>query len=584
MKNATCLFAIALSLVSISHAQLTVTEENFHGKNCFKVTTPWATLYYEDHYGSSGFKGVLDNDGNDWLQAGYGWGNNAGYRGFPNATDGDFGHAQRNSNSTNTITKQDFDHIIINSYNSKMEFNYHFFPSHGAIEVVKAEDEYCFLWEGTNGGSVNDDDFFYTSDGTKRTARSERNTIGDFPDEWMYFGDPDRDVMFLHGKRPDDEINDENWRRLSTFELYSFGRGDKNDGWRRRLTGTDNYYVFTFVDASMAHAEVEQTITDMFAKPFEPLAEVTGVAIRKAETRMPINGSLTVNAARFPKEGAISWSCPDGAAVQAIDDTSAAVTAPATAGTIRIVATFMDDADTLSLEVFDPAQLHLKINAGGGAYEDWEAGADYILDGEQYSFGFDTDVSQTANPAPADIYKTVHHMDHSYDIDVANGEYLVRIHFVNNGSGRLMNYAIEGQPVLQDFTVTEEAGGQEIALAKEFQVTVSDGNGLQIEATKGSGNDVFEAGVEVIAQGTIGTAFDRVPATARHAAVSIQRSGATIAVRTPAHNATVQLVSLDGTIVASSAVVAGTARLTAPSTGAYLLRIDNRVHRIMHVR
>lgn len=248
------------------------------GIPCYRVTTPWAVLYFENHEEASGFKGVFDPEGYDWLQANYGfgyvskWGPTWEWRGFPNATDDNFGHASRPSGSVNRIIKETDEHIILHSENATMAFHYHFFRSHGAIEVLRAETNYCFLWEGTTGGSCEEEDFVVFSDGIKRYLPSRKNLFIDIPDEWVYLGDPKRDHMLLLGKRPDDTLPDENWRDLRNYELISFGRGNGHNEppWGPRvLTGTDNFFVYTFIPRETSHAEITKVITALFENPFE---------------------------------------------------------------------------------------------------------------------------------------------------------------------------------------------------------------------------------------------------------------------------------------------------------------------------
>jgi hypothetical protein len=62
-----------------------------------------------------------------------------------------------------------------------------------------------------------------------------------------------------------------------------------------------------------------------------------------------------------------------------------------------------------------------------------------------------------------------------------------------------MTFTIEGEAALTGFNPAEEAGGTNTGIVKEFDVTVSDGNGLRIEADKGDGDDVFVCGIEIAA-------------------------------------------------------------------------------------
>jgi hypothetical protein len=103
--------------------------------------------------------------------------------------------------------------------------------------------------------------------------------------------------------------------------------------------------------------------------------------------------------------------------------------------------------------------------------------------------------------APVSVYQTVRHLEHDLSFpDIDDGDYVVRLHFGDDAAntGRRMEYSIEGQLLVADFSPGVEAGAGYVALARQIPVTVSDGNGLHIEARKGSGDDVFEAGIEIL--------------------------------------------------------------------------------------
>ena len=67
---------------------------------------------------------------------------------------------------------------------------------------------------------------------------------------------------------------------------------------------------------------------------------------------------------------------------------------------------------------------------------------------------------------------------------------------------RSMTYKVEGETILSNFDIITEAGGIGKVLVRDFPVTVSDNNGLQIECL-GNGEDVFECGLEIISQNLI---------------------------------------------------------------------------------
>jgi malectin (di-glucose binding ER protein) len=72
----------------------------------------------------------------------------------------------------------------------------------------------------------------------------------------------------------------------------------------------------------------------------------------------------------------------------------------------------------------------------------------------------------------------------AYRFDVPDGTYKVDLHFAeltrNNANERRFEVSIEGEQVLPNIDVFEEAGGRYIALTRTFVVTVSDGH-LDIE-------------------------------------------------------------------------------------------------------
>jgi len=161
----------------------------------------------------------------------------------------------------------------------------------------------------------------------------------------------------------------------------------------------------------------------------------------------------------------------------------------------------------LLLSTFLWGQTDIKINSGGSAVAGgWESDDNYVSGGSSYNFGGTHDTSAVTNPAPNDVYQRVQHRDHTYNIPVANGDYLVRIHFTEGYEDptgkRKMKYTIEGLVVLNNFNIYSEAGNSIYKVViKEFNTTVNDGV-LTINCEQDSGNDVFEAGIEVIGGGS----------------------------------------------------------------------------------
>lgn len=143
----------------------------------------------------------------------------------------------------------------------------------------------------------------------------------------------------------------------------------------------------------------------------------------------------------------------------------------------------------------------LRINAGGGDVEEWLAGSAFIRGGADYSFDGIHDISKVKDPAPAAVYTTVRHQNHHYEIPGLNaGDYFLRLHFTEGfeTDSRAMDYAINGQKVIDGLNVFAAAGGTRRALVIEIPFTLKKGESLKIEANEDGGTDVFEAGLEIL--------------------------------------------------------------------------------------
>jgi hypothetical protein len=193
-----------------------------------------------------------------------------------------------------------------------------------------------------------------------------------------------------------------------------------------------------------------------------------------------------------------SWSVDgggtmDGATFTAGQDKGGPYTVTASA-TIDGVANEATAAVTI-------ADYHLKVNCGNNTYDvaGWERDDAYITEGgSDYTWGGTIDVTGVTNAAPPDVYKSVLHTDHTYLFGgVPNGSYTLRLHLSDHFENRTMTYIAEGVTILENFDIVTEAGGTDKALVKDLQVTVSDGNGLELQCL-GNGNDVFEGGIEII--------------------------------------------------------------------------------------
>lgn len=275
-----------------------VTEVKHFDNMCWKIAAAGGTWYFENGKtdGKTGFSSAFDQAGNDWIgndaDRGYNKSSNKGgrheYRGWPNFGEGNFNHPQRSSNSTSWWVdkngkkiafnqKLESDHLIMRSANDKYELEYHFYPTHATIKIIKAEDKYAFLFEGPVGGeqeSSIEKDYYVLEDGIKRELKAGglgylNPEFGNkFPSPFFYLADSDpkdKQVFYAGVKNTSPSTaGDEGWRQGNNMVIFSFGRDED----KRAFTGTEAICVFGFYNKS-SHRKICKFIKSKLKKPFK---------------------------------------------------------------------------------------------------------------------------------------------------------------------------------------------------------------------------------------------------------------------------------------------------------------------------
>ncbi len=113
------------------------------------------------------------------------------------------------------------------------------------------------------------------------------------------------------------------------------------------------------------------------------------------------------------------------------------------------------------------------IDAGGGSAGSYSADA-YYSGGSTYSTTSAISTSNVADPAPQQVYQSERFGNFSYTVPnlVPDSPYTVRLDFAeiywNAPNERLFNVLINGDPVLTNFDVFAQAGGEDIAISRRF--------------------------------------------------------------------------------------------------------------------
>lgn len=268
-----------------------VTKVKHFDNMCWKIAAGGGTWYFEngETTGKTGFSSAFDQVGNDWIgndaDKGYnkspkGSGKHE-YRGFPNLGNGNFDHPQRSSGSKTKwvdkngkeipfVDKLEGDHLMMRSYNATYEVEYHFFATHLAIKIIKANDKFAFLFEGPTGGEMeaNTIDKWYTQNGA---ANTNPCTFTGCSSPFIYFVDSnpkDTQLLYLGAANLTSGVGGESYVQANNMVVVSYGRVGNFPNDKRSLTGTAPICVFGFLPKAQTHKVTSDFILDALKAPF----------------------------------------------------------------------------------------------------------------------------------------------------------------------------------------------------------------------------------------------------------------------------------------------------------------------------
>lgn len=208
-------------------------DESAGSLPCYIVETPTATYFLEKKGG--GLSSLVDRDGIDWI----GFHKESGseskgeYRGFPNAIhkqDGSYFHALNAATDLSKSHVETYENglvrIVFESGNGQWRGEWEFSPLKCVFTMSKVSEGYHYwvLYEGVPGGSLDEDDFWYSSIDDEAHPIDERNDI-DLPDpEWIAFGDPKSPRMLCLFHHEDDLYPDRYYNMRNEMTVFGFGR------------------------------------------------------------------------------------------------------------------------------------------------------------------------------------------------------------------------------------------------------------------------------------------------------------------------------------------------------------------------
>jgi hypothetical protein len=168
----------------------------------------------------------------------------------------------------------------------KMEFEYHFFPSHIAIKVIKTSDIFAFHFQGLIGGEAeaSPKDYVVLKDGQKRDVSTQMGLLSgtgitgkQLPSPFLYMVDSDAkktQVFYMGAKNLPATHEDEAWLatcpdKAPIIQVFSFGRKPGSySGYT--LSGTEPIFIFGFQPKAAGHETISAAIDARLADPFNP--------------------------------------------------------------------------------------------------------------------------------------------------------------------------------------------------------------------------------------------------------------------------------------------------------------------------
>ena len=213
------LLIILLFSITACNSEVRITKgEMREGQECFKITTPTATYFYQKEAG--GFSNILDANGTDWIQfhktdtAGYPHSAASDYRGLPNlvfqSSDGGCGHPGFDKMNSEQISANQ---VRSTSKSGKWQWLWTFYPQYAELSMEKTDPEhvYWFLYEGPIAGKFSPKTHYWGVDASgPLDIQPDLVKSRELTNTWQttYFGDRNYDKTFFVRQQNPDTLTD----------------------------------------------------------------------------------------------------------------------------------------------------------------------------------------------------------------------------------------------------------------------------------------------------------------------------------------------------------------------------------------
>lgn len=245
------------------------------GQASYQVQTLNATYYY--HKQGAGFSSLVDVDGNDWIDYRPTGGAGGNYRGIPNAVYPEGHFHPGATTATSQILHAGPLKLTIRSVTNddKWETLWEIYPHYAKMTMVRKDHNYWFLYEGTPGGLLEPTSDLVVRSSDAQPQLASVTWTGDIPgEEWVYFGDPNKNRSLYVINHQEDTLVDSYYPMDGKMTVFGFGRSGTN----RYLAQTPAYFTVGLVD-TVVKAEAEPVIRNAY----KDLAIQTGAVTRQVD-------------------------------------------------------------------------------------------------------------------------------------------------------------------------------------------------------------------------------------------------------------------------------------------------------------
>lgn len=260
----------------------TNTNTSDEGQSAIEVDTVTANYFLQTQNG--GFSSIVDKSGNDWLNFNN-TPNSMGqgqYRGLPNAVLGGGFHPGFTTGSTTVVSTGPLKTTLLctvaidtgASSLSNYTMMYEFYPTFVRATMLSADANYWFLYEGTPGGTLNNNDQVGQSNGTVQSLNTAftdptgLNATG--TGEWAYFDSvAENRFLYIAKNNPTSQVDS---YFLVDLTVFGLGRDNSLSGNQRELLSGQNTFTFGLADGGNSFS----TASNIINGAYQPVTAVSG--------------------------------------------------------------------------------------------------------------------------------------------------------------------------------------------------------------------------------------------------------------------------------------------------------------------